>query len=297
MLEQLKTFITVVEQQNFTKAAELINISQPSVSVHIKQVEDYFDAVLIQRSIKQKQIHITEEGRLVYERAKQIIQLLRDTHDEVLNSKNIIKGNLRIGASFTIEEYVLPNFLGQFTQMYPDLQIEILTGNTHNICEKLRNFQVDVALIEGTATHPGLSVHPIYQDNLVIILPYDHPLSKQSFSSNALIDQTWISRESGSGTKEFLELFLSTNNLTPKHIIQFGTTYSVKDAVKNNLGIALISSLATKAAVKNKEISILEPVPKYTRTFYYSLLSESTPSKASLLFIEMLKDYMINITF
>src|SRR5471030_2983290 len=102
MINELRTFIAVVEYKNFTKAAESINLSQSSVSLHIKHLEEYFNTTLIQRSIKQKSIYITQSGNLLYERSKQIIKLLEDTKGDLLDHENVVKGKLHIGASFTI---------------------------------------------------------------------------------------------------------------------------------------------------------------------------------------------------
>lgn len=295
MIDELRTFIAVVEYKNFTKAAEAINLSQPSVSLHIKHLEEYFNTTLIQRSIKQKNIYVTESGNLLYERSKQIINLLETTKDDLMDYGNIIKGKLRIGASFTIGEYFLPAFLGKFTKAYPNLELEVVIENTHNICEKVKNFQVDLALIEGTVPFSNFVTNDFYEDEMVIAVPYNHALTNKDFSIEKLQNQMWVSREIGSGTREYLNQFLATNNIIAKNIIVFGSNYSVKEAVKNNLGITFISSLVTKASVLNKEISILETNNKYTRNFSYILQKGIIPSKGTLVFIDMLKNYMNNI--
>lgn len=295
MIDALKTFIAVVEYENFTKAAEAIKLSQPSVSLHIKHLEEYFNTILIQRSIKQKKIYITESGNLLYERSKQIIKLLEDTKGDLLDYGNVVKGRLRIGASFTIGEYFLPTFLGQFTKAYPDLELEVTIENTHNICEKVKSFQVDLALIEGTVPSLNFVINDFYKDKMVVAIPYNHYLVNSKFSATELQNQTWISREIGSGTREYLNLFLSNNNVNAKNIIVFGSNYSVKEAVRNNLGITFISSLVTEPALRNKEISILKTTEQYTRSFSYILQKGIIPSKATLVFIDMLKTYAKNI--
>jgi DNA-binding transcriptional LysR family regulator len=295
MIDELKTFIAVVEYNNFTKAAEAINLSQPSVSLHIKHLEEYFNTTLIQRSIKQKNIYITESGNLLYERSKQIIKLLEDTKGDLLDYGNVVKGRLRIGASFTIGEYFLPTFLGQFTKSYPDLELEITIENTHNICEKVKSFQVDLALIEGTVPTSNFVINHFYKDKMVVAVPYNHYLVNSEFSIEELENQTWISREIGSGTREYLNLFLSTNNINAKNVIVFGSNYSVKEAVRNNLGITFISSLVTEPALRNKEISILKNTQQYTRNFSYILQKGIIPSKGTLVFIDMLNNYIKSI--
>ena len=289
MIDELRTFIAVVEYKNFTKAAESINLSQPSVSLHIKHLEEYFNTTLIQRSIKQKNIYITESGNLLYERSKQIIKLLDDTKGDLLDHENVVKGRLRIGASFTIGEYFLPTFLGQFNKAYPDLELEVTIENTHNICEKVKSFQVDLALVEGTVPSSNFVTNNFYKDKMVVAVPYNHYLVNNNFSIDDLENQTWISREIGSGTREYLNLFLSTNNINAKNIIVFGSNYSVKEAVKNNLGITFISSLVTENPLRNKEISILKTTQNYTRPFSYVLQKGIVPAKGTQVFIDMLK--------
>lgn len=111
MWEELKTFIEVVEQQSFTKAAQKLNISQPTVSLHIRRLEECFNAVLIRRSKKQKQLSVTYAGMIVYDAAKQMKSLWQFTEITVKELGSEIKGRLAIGASLTIGEYFLPEFL------------------------------------------------------------------------------------------------------------------------------------------------------------------------------------------
>lgn len=292
MIDELKTFITVVEYKNFTKAADAINLSQPSVSLHIKHLESYFGTTLIQRSIKQKTINITQAGYLLYERSKEIIKLLNATKNDILDYGNIIKGKLHIGASFTIGEYILPAFLGKFSKTYPDLELEVTIENTHNICEKVKNFQVDLALVEGTVPSSNFTINNFYTDIMNVTVPYNYSLLNKELSIQDLQNQTWISREVGSGTREYLNHFLDTNNIIPKNIIVFGSNYSIKEAVKNNLGITFISSLVIEDSLENQELSILKTKNIYTRPFSYILPKGSTPTKGTLVFIDMLKDYI-----
>lgn len=289
MTEELLTLIAVVEHKNFTKAAESIHLSQPSVSLHIKHLEEYFGCTLIQRSVKQKTIHITEEGILLYERSKQIHKILEDTKDYFINKSTTMKGKLRIGASFTIGEYFLPSCLGQFNTLYPDLEIEVVIENTHNICKKMNDFQVDIALIEGSIPSTNYEIHPFYEDRLVLAVPYQHPLTNAEFSIEALQNQTWISREQGSGTREHLEFFLSDHHIHTKNVIVFGSNYSIKEAVKNNLGITFISSMVVDSSLNNKEIAIIKTPNQYTRSFSYILQKGIVPSKAVQVFVELLK--------
>ena len=147
MWEELKTFIEVVEQQSFTKAAQKLNISQPTVSLHIRRLEECFNAVLIRRSKKQKQLSVTYAGMIVYDAAKQMKSLWQFTEITVKELGSEIKGRLAIRCMPA--GYFLPEFLGRFMKRYPQLDIEVKIDNTVHICELLQSNKIDVGLVEG----------------------------------------------------------------------------------------------------------------------------------------------------
>lgn len=291
MLEELKTFISVVEHKNFTKAGEALNLSQPSVSTHIKNLENLFGVVLINRSIKQKTIFITESGYTLYKKSKEIFNLLDATFMEVRNTSNSVKGYLKIGASMTIGDYILPKFLSIFCEKYPDIDVEIFINNTSSICSHLKDFNLDIGLIEGTAPSAIFNQEYFLQDKMVLALPYNTNFDVDNFTFDNLNNQKWIVREEGSGTKEFLNMFLGVNEIVPKGIMILGSNYAVKEAVKNNLGITIISDFVTRPAVENNELTTLDLGNSYTRHFSYILPKNITISKASQVFLDEFKKY------
>lgn len=291
MFEELKTFITVVEYNNFTKAAEVMNMSQPNVSLHIKNLERYFDTTLIVRSHRQKRISITPSGQILYEKAKQILDLLLQTKSELHDQQHVLSGRLRIGASLTIGEYFLPAFLGKFTQQYPDLMLEVAIYNTDEICERVKKLELDVGLIEGVVPTSYFYYENFYEDEMVLAVPYKHPLSLQSFSVEALQQQTWISRETGSGTQKYFQFFLESNQIVPKNLIVLGSNYAVKEAVVNGLGMTFISSYVIEKAVEENELSLVSLSKNYTRQFSYILPKDMKCSKVVEVFIDNLKEY------
>ena len=295
MLEELKTFIAVVEYKNFTKAARSLNLSQPSVSMHIKNLENLFGVILIDRSIKQKTIFITESGNILYKRAKEVINLLNLTYQEVNHISDNIKGHLKVGASLTIGEYILPKFLSIFSEKYPDIEVEVFIENTSNVCSKLSNLVLDLGLIEGTISSSKFNQGYFFEDKMVLAFPYKSDFTEENFSFNSIQNQNWVSRESGSGTRESLNMFLSRNEIIPKHIMVFGSNFAVKEAVKNNLGITLISNLIASPAHLNKELSVINLDDNYNRHFSYILPKNITFSKVSEIFIDELIEYATKI--
>lgn len=291
MLEELKTFISVVEHRNFTKAAHALNLSQPSVSTHIKNLESHFGVILINRSVKQKSIFITESGYTLYRRAKEIMNLLDTTYLEVKNNSNSVKGNLKIGASLTIGEYILPKFLSVFSQKYPDIDVEIFIDNTSSICCNLKDLTLDIGLIEGTPSFSTFNQEYFLEDKMVLAFPFKNEIDVSRFTFDNLQNQKWIVREEGSGTREFLNMFLATNEIIPKNIMVLGSNYAVKEAVKNNLGITIISSFVTQSDIKSNELFTIELGDSYIRHFSYISPKNINISKASQIFLDELKMY------
>ncbi len=290
LIDELKTFIAIVEKKSFTKAAKFINISQPSVSLHVLNLEKYFNTRLIERSNKQKNIFITRTGKILYKRAKQLLLILDETKNELNDYSNSPSGTLKIGASMTIGEFILPSLLGEFTKNFPNIKFEIVIENTKNIYDKFRNRIIDIALIEGTLPKQDYILKNFYEDTMVIVVPNSFKYEKNSSLKKFLSNQTWIHREDGSGTGENLNIFLNHNSICPKNIIIFGSNYAIKEAVKNNLGITFISSLVIEPDIKNNELKIIPTRTKYKRYFSYLVHNESM-SKIIELFLEKLQEY------
>ena len=251
MFEELKTFVAVVEHKNFTKAGEYLNLSQPSVSTHIKNLESYYGVTLINRSIKHKSIVITENGYKLYNRAKEILHILDTTYMEVRDISDSIKGIIKVGASLTIGEYILPGFLTIFRKKYPDIEVDLLIENTTLIAENLKDLTLDIGFIEGVE---------------------------------------------GSGTREYLNLFLNSNKILPKNLMILGSNYAVKEAVRNGLGITLISNFVAAPAAKNKELITIELDKSYNRNFSYILPKNINVTKATEIFLQEFKNYLLTIT-
>lgn len=295
MFEELKTFIAVVEFKNFTKASEYLHISQPSVSTHIKNLEKFFGVILINRSIKQKSIMITESGQILYKRAKEIINLLDITKLEVSNVSDSLKGRIKVGASLTIGEYILPKFLSTFIKKYPDIDVEIFIENTSLVCSSLKDLKLDIGLIEGISHSLDFNQKYFLKDKMVLALPYNSDLLSNNFTYDKLQNQKWIVRESGSGTRESLNMFLNVNEISPKNIMMLGSNYAVKEAVKNNLGVTIISNFIAYPSFLNKELSIIDLDDNYNRHFSYITPKNMKLSKASEVFISELNQYALTL--
>jgi len=288
LIDELKTFIAVVDNKSFTKAANSINISQPSVSLHIVTLEKQFHTRLIERSNKQRTILITQTGEMLYKKAKQILSLIDDTKEELSNYHNSTSGTLKIGASMTIGEFLLPSILGEFIKEFPNVKLDVAIENTHNIYEKFKNYDIDIALTEGTVPVHNYTFKNFYKDTMVVVTPNSFTYDKNNGLKTSLSNQTWMHREEGSGTGEYLNIFLNTEGISPKNFIILGSNYSIKEAVKNNLGVTFISSLVVTDAANNNELKIIPTKTRYNRFFSY-LVHEKNLSRIATLFVEKLE--------
>ncbi|WP_304681619.1 LysR substrate-binding domain-containing protein [uncultured Clostridium sp.] len=291
MIEEFKTFIAVVDFKNFTKAAEYLNLSQPSVSTHIKNLEIIFGVTLINRSVKQKTISITESGYTLYKRAKEIINLLDVTFMDVKTLSTSIKGTIKIGASLTIGEYILPKFLAHFSNKYPDVDIEVKIENTSFIASELKKMKLDIGLIEGSVSSALFKQEYFLEDEMVLVAPFDSDLKDKEIKLDNIQNRRWIAREEGSGTREYLDLFFAQNKIIPKSIMVLGSNLAIKEAVRNNLGLTITSKHIILEAESRNELTSLKLNNDFRRSFSYIYPKELTLSKADHIFLEELKEY------
>lgn len=267
--DALTTFVTLAEVKNFTKTAELLHISQPSVSLHIKNLEKEFQTTLFLRS--PKSVQITPTGQILYERAKQMLATYAAAKDEIVAHYHAVRGTLIIGASFTIGEYVLPPILARLQQEYPQLELQIIIGNTEEIIHLAKLLQIDIGLIEGQSHDQELIIQPFMRDELFIVASHDHPLTKcSSINISELQQQNWIAREPGSGTRIYLEHLFRAYSLQVKSLLTISSNQGIKESVIQGLGLSLLSGCVIKRELKNKDLAIvsLEGQP-FTRTFSY----------------------------
>ncbi|WP_223590606.1 LysR family transcriptional regulator [Neobacillus bataviensis] len=267
--EELKTFVTLAEVKNFTKTAELLLMSQPSVSLHIKNLEKEFQTKLFLRS--PKFLQITPTGEILYDRAKQMITIYEQTKQDILEHHDSIKGELKIGASFTIGEYILPSLLIDIQNDYPKLDLHVIIGNTEEIVQSVRLYQVDIGLIEGQTNEKEVSVHSFMQDKLFIIASNNHELvKKKEVTMTDLQNQAWVSRELGSGTREYLNHVIRSNGLKVKSLLSISSSQGIKETLINGTGLSLLSHSVIERDVQQGLLSIIKVKNhQFTRTLSY----------------------------
>jgi DNA-binding transcriptional LysR family regulator len=286
--DALKTFVTLAEVKNFTKTAELLLMSQPSVSLHIKNLEKEFQTKLFHRS--PKFLKITPSGEILYDRAKQMITIYEQTRQDILEQQNTIKGELKIGASFTIGEYILPPLLLDLQKNYPELELQVTIGNTEEIIQSTRSHHVDIGLIEGQTNEKELTVIPFMQDELFIVSSNKHPLvHKKEVAITDLQNEAWIMRETGSGTREYFNHFIRSNGLKVKSLLTISSNQGIKETLINGMGISILSGSVVERDVNQKNLSIIKiKNQEFKRTLSYVLSPVMQEKKNVSIFVEAL---------
>ncbi|MBD0383014.1 LysR family transcriptional regulator [Paenibacillus sedimenti] len=286
IIDTLTVFAAVCEQRNFSRAAELLHISQPGVSQHIRNLEDELAAKLLHRS--PKQVKLTEAGEILYKRAKQILALYDEAKQEINLLQHTVSGSLKIGASFTIGEYMLPRLLAEYANQYPQVDAVVNIGNTLEIVQSVRDNDLDIGLVEGQVQDTELHITPFMKDELILIAPPSHPLSgERAVNPDRLQNQIWILRESGSGTRAFSDQFIHDAGLRIKRSYVFNSSQGVKESVAAGLGIAILSRSIVRKELESGELSEI-PLKgnAFTRDFFMISKHNHSPTMAMNVFIQ-----------
>jgi len=274
---RLTTFITVARIKSFTKAAEILNLTQPAVSQHIKYLEEYYGVGLIKKT--GKEIGLTEEGLILYKYAKELDILHRNLEAEIRNKSGIHK-SYKVGASMTVGGYVLPYILAEYKREHPNRDILLQVNNTEEIISKLLNRKLDLALVEGNFDRNKFSYKKFKDDEMVLAVSDKHQFAKKDkVSIEEILRGELIIREKGSGTREIFEnklkeLGYDINSFNP--YMELGSISAIKSLVEENLGYTIISKETIKRELKQGVIKIvgIEGIQIY-REFNFIYLKEN----------------------
>ena len=235
-------------------------MAQPAVTFQIRQLEEYFNTRLFDRT--HNRITLTEAGDLVKRYTDQIISMYNEMDNEVRTLTGDIQGPLIIGASTTIGEYFIPGMVGTFQSNFPFVNIRLHIANTNGIIHMVENNQIDIGIVEGPVNNKNLVKEVIWNDELVLVCAVDHALAQQNkVNISDILDYPFISREEGSGTREVVENYLTNHNVAPDSvniIMEYGSPESIKSAVTAGLGISILSVATVE---KELALNLLAAVP------------------------------------
>lgn len=268
---RLQVFHTVARLLSFTKAAESLHMTQPAVTFQVRQLEEYFDTRLFDRT--HNRISLTDAGNLVYRYADRIFELYNEMEHAVQDMTGGVGGSLTIGASTTIADYMLPSLLGDFKEKYPDVNINLKVSNTEGIVSMVENNAIDLGIVEAPVGNKNLVVEVCRPDQLVAIVPPGHPeAEKESLSYSELVKYPFIFREEGSGTREVIEEYLkkiSNGNEVLNISMELGSPEAVKGAVEAGMGISIVSRATIQKEIKLGTLVAINLDPMLERPFSF----------------------------
>ena len=256
-LHQLRTFRAVADQLSFSAAASELNLSQPSVSYQVKELEEVLGVSLLDRL--GKRVRLTEAGEILYGYTQRTLNLLDEAALAMEQLRGIERGTLRVGASATVGIYVVPLALGAYKRQHPKLAVSLEIGFREQLESRLRSGAIDLAVMSPPSTGPDLEATPFMEDELVMVLPPGHSLaSRNHMSLSDFQEESFLMREPGSGTRIAVEQAARSAGVSLQVGMELGSNGAIKHAVEAGLGVAVLSRHAIELERREGGLVVVE---------------------------------------
>jgi DNA-binding transcriptional LysR family regulator len=290
-VRDLQVFLSVSKHLNYTRAGEEINLSQPSVSVRIHQLESELRAKLFEQL--GKKVVLTDAGQLLVPYANRVIAAIEDAHHAIDELQGLERGSLRIGASTTPGMYLVPQVVARFKRSHPKIDIHLRIKDTREVEDGVLNNEFDFGFVGGHLAAAEVSAHAWLTDELLLVVSPDHRLrNKKTVRKQDLEGESFIVRESGSATRATIVTQLQQANFELETVIEMENPESIKKAVQSGLGIAFISKFAIATELKAKTLTAIR-VRNLTINRELKIVHRKDKhlSRAAVAFIEMARDH------
>lgn len=266
-LRQLQIFVAISRTQSVSRAAEELALSQSATSTALGEFERQFNLQLFDRV--GKSLRINETGQQLLPRAVELLDRAREI--ENLLDGHAGFGHMKIGATLTVGNYLATMLVAEFLQKHPESRVQLQVHNTRTIVQQIANHELDIGMIEGDCHHPDIEVETWIADELLVFSAPDHPLAKQrKVSMEQLLQEPWILREKGSGTRETFDRAFHNHHAQLNIRLELEHTEAIKRAVESGLGIGCISHLALKDAFRRGSlVPLATPALDLGRYFYF----------------------------
>ncbi|RWR02674.1 transcriptional regulator [[Pantoea] beijingensis] len=274
-LRQIEVFTEVLKSGSTTQASQVLSLSQSAVSAALADLENQLNVQLFDRV--GKRLVVNEHGRLLYPRAVGLLEQAGDI-EQLFREDN---GSLRIYASSTIGNYLLPEMIAHYRHDFPQLPLELSVGNSQDVVNAVADFRVDIGLIEGPCHMTELISEPWLEDELVVFAAPDAAILQQPVTLESLSQAQWILREPGSGTREIVDYLLLSHLSQLQLAMELGNSEAIKHAVRHGLGISCLSRRVIAEQLESgRLVEVTVPLPKLTRTLYQIRHRQKHISKA-----------------
>lgn len=268
-LRHMKIFTAVFRNSNITRAAEELHLAQPSVSLAIKELEEYYGIRLFERI--GRGISPTEGAKKFYEYALHIVSLFDEMETKIKNWDTL--GTLRLGTSITIGTHILPILLERYQKMYPELTIEAVVNRSAFIERKILDNSIDIGLIENQPEHPDICSRPFMQDELCAIVPVGHPLScRKELALEEMAQYPFLMREKGSAGRDILDACFAVRQISVRPRMESSSTQAIVRSVAEGLGVAVLPYLLIKKDIEAqtvKQIPLKHPLQRSLNIIYH----------------------------
>jgi DNA-binding transcriptional LysR family regulator len=290
---RLKVFSAVANRLSFTKAAAELYITQPAVSKHIQELEETYKTKLFERN--GSKITLTKAGEILLKHTKDIFEIYREIDFDMSTFINERQGLLRLGASTTISQYIIPPLLARFHQKLQDIKVNLLNGNTEQIESALINKEIEIGIVEGQSRNQSIKYTEFLKDELVLVCSSKNPLAnKNEILLEDLQNLRFITRERGSGTLEVIEYALKQFNIKLLELqieMQLGSTESIKSYLLNSDCVAFMSIHAVGKELKNNELIVLDIEKLTIERYFYIITLHGKSDALTELFIKNMANY------
>ena len=291
-LWQLKIFCKVIELKSFSRAGKAVHLSQPTVSSHIKDLEDHFECQLIDRLAREAVP--TRAGELLYGYAQKLLALSDETQMAMEEYNGRIGGRLVIGGSTIPGTYLMPQLIADFKNRYPDVIISLIIGDTAHIFEGILDGSLELGFVGARAESQRLELKKLVSDEMRLIVPADHRWAgKKQVTLKQLVSEPFILRERGSGTLKSLHQSLVKRGLAVedlKVIAELGSTQAICQGIKNGIGVSILSTLAVAEDLQAGKLSSLTVEGlQLKRNFYLTRHKHRSASPLHKTFVKFLK--------
>jgi LysR family transcriptional regulator, low CO2-responsive transcriptional regulator len=279
-IRQLEVFLAITHAQSFSRAAERIHLSQPTLSEHMKELEEELDVQLFVRH--SRSVSLTEAGRVFEDYATRVVATLAAGKNAIAELDGLKRGSLVIGASTTPGTYVLPARIAKFRAQYPGITVALQIGNSRSVEERVRDGEVDVAVIGGHVLGPSeRCVATGILDELQLIVPPDYPVKNGALSPERLARERLLIREEGSATRQATERALRQAGVTLRPAMELDHTETIKRAVMAGLGVAFVSRYAVEDEIKSGRLRTLPVQRMKIQRHFHVIHDERRPLSAS----------------
>jgi DNA-binding transcriptional LysR family regulator len=285
---RLQVFHAVAKQLSFTKAAEVLFMTQPAVTFQIKQLEEHFNTRLFDRG--HGRIALTPAGELVLAYAERILNLSSEMDVRLAEMAGEVGGSLLVGASTTIAEFMLPSILGEFKSAHPNVRPRLIVGNSEAIEIRVAEHTIDIGFIESPSHQPNLDTEICCDDELQVICSPKFPLAKfRELAPAQLVDHPYVSREPGSGTREFTDDYLRKAGIggdQMRMVMELGSPLAVNGVVETGLGFAIASVGSVRKAQRLGDLVAIPLKPRLIRVLSMVYPKEKFRSRLVTTFVD-----------